>query len=130
MKYDFGFTSPSRLSLSAESSNAIPVRSRSSFRTASRGMCGNRAISVSTSSVRVPLTTGTYRCQTPLRCLTPLVRRLGLLGLLFALVPAPAFGQGTELMPGVTYEKIVQFTPHGAVTLHVLTAPRPGDQNG
>lgn len=33
-------------------------------------------------------------------------------------------------MPGVTYEKAVQFTPHGAVVLHVLTAPRPGDQNG
>ena len=34
------------------------------------------------------------------------------------------------LMPGVTYEKTVQFTPHGAVVVHVLTAPRPGDQNG
>ena len=33
-------------------------------------------------------------------------------------------------MPGVTYEKTVQFTPHGAVVIHVLTAPRPGDQNG
>ena len=33
-------------------------------------------------------------------------------------------------MPGVTYEKTVEFTPHGAVVIHVLTAPRPGDQNG
>ena len=33
-------------------------------------------------------------------------------------------------MPGVTYEQTVQFTPHGAVVLHVITAPRPGDQNG
>ncbi len=33
-------------------------------------------------------------------------------------------------MPGVTYEKAVQFTPHGAVVIHVLTAPRPGEANG
>src|SRR3982751_5211143 len=43
---------------------------------------------------------------------------------------APAHAQGTPLMPGVTYEKTVQFTPHGAVVLHVITAPRPGDQSG
>jgi hypothetical protein len=53
MKYDFGLTSPSRLSVSAESSNEIPVRRRSSLSTASRGMCGKRAISPSTWSVRV-----------------------------------------------------------------------------
>ena len=29
-------------------------------------------------------------------------------------------------MPGVTYRKTVQFTPHGPAVLHVLTAPRPG----
>ena len=29
-------------------------------------------------------------------------------------------------MPGVTYQKDVQFTPHGPVALHVLTAPKPG----
>jgi hypothetical protein len=28
-------------------------------------------------------------------------------------------------MPGVTYEKTVEFTPHGAVVVHVLTAPKP-----
>ena len=33
-----------------------------------------------------------------------------------------------ELMPGVTYEQTVQFTPHGPVVLHVITAPRPGDR--
>ena len=53
MKYDFGLTSPSRLSVSASSSNAMPVRSRSSFSTASRGMCGKRAMRSSTSPVRV-----------------------------------------------------------------------------
>ncbi|NUR75328.1 MAG: hypothetical protein HOQ28_03450 [Thermoleophilia bacterium] len=50
--------------------------------------------------------------------------------LLVAAFAGPAHAQGTPLMPGVTYEKTVQFTPHGAVALHVLTAPRPGDQNG
>src|SRR5436305_10103601 len=50
--------------------------------------------------------------------------------LLVAAFAAPAHAQGTQLMPGVTYERTVQFTPHGAVVLHVITAPRPGDQNG
>ena len=38
----------------------------------------------------------------------------------------PRAAQGTELMPGVTYERTVTFTPHGVVVLHVITAPRPG----
>jgi hypothetical protein len=60
-----------------------------------------------------------------------MLARVALLALLAALVaPAAAFGQGTELMPGVTYDRTVEFTPHGAVVLHVITAPRPGDQNG
>jgi hypothetical protein len=59
-----------------------------------------------------------------------MVRLAAAICLLTAVFAAPAQGQGTTLMPGVTYEKTVQFTPHGAVVLHVLTAPRPGDQNG
>ena len=47
-----------------------------------------------------------------------------------ALVLAPnAFASGTApglLMPGVTYTKRVQFTPHGPVVLNVITAPKPG----
>ncbi len=70
----------------------------------------------------MPVTLATYLLGNALRLLT--------LALLFALAAGPAYSQGTELMPGVTYEKIVQFTPHGAVALHVLTAPRPGDQGG
>ena len=49
-----------------------------------------------------------------------------LLGLFF--VPN-AFGQSSPpalLMPGVTYSKRVQFTPHGPVVLNVITAPKPG----
>ena len=40
-----------------------------------------------------------------------------------ALAQAPAPGL---LMPGVTYSKRVQFTPHGPVVLNVITAPKPG----
>ena len=57
-------------------------------------------------------------------------RRAAAICLLTAIFAAPAHAQGTTLLPGVTYEKGVQFTPHGAVVIHVLTAPRPGDQNG
>jgi exopolysaccharide biosynthesis protein len=49
-----------------------------------------------------------------------------LLGLFFApqaLAQGPAPGL---LMPGVTYSKRVQFTPHGPVVLNVITAPKPG----
>ena len=56
--------------------------------------------------------------------------RLLTVAVLLGLLAAPAYAQGTELVPGVTYEKIVQFTPHGDVALLVITAPRPGDQNG
>jgi exopolysaccharide biosynthesis protein len=59
-----------------------------------------------------------------------MLRSAAAICLLMASFAAPAHAQGTPLMPGVTYEKAVQFTPHGAVVIHVLTAPRPGDQNG
>jgi hypothetical protein len=59
-----------------------------------------------------------------------MLRRAAAICLLMAIFAAPAYAQGAPLMPGVTYEKTVQFTPHGAVVIHVLTAPRPGDQGG
>jgi hypothetical protein len=59
-----------------------------------------------------------------------MLRRAAAICLLLAIFATPAHAQGTPLMPGVTYEKTVEFTPHGAVVLHVLTAPRPGDQSG
>jgi hypothetical protein len=59
-----------------------------------------------------------------------MVCRAATMLLLTAILAAPAHAQAIELMPGVTYEKAVEFTPHGAVVLHVITAPRPGDQNG
>jgi hypothetical protein len=59
-----------------------------------------------------------------------MLRRAATAALLAAVLAAPAHAQPAQLLPGVTYEKTVQFTPHGAVVLHVLTAPRPGSQNG
>jgi hypothetical protein len=59
-----------------------------------------------------------------------MLRRVATFVLLTAVFAAPAHAQGAPLMPGVTYERTVEFTPHGAVVLHVITAPRPGDQNG
>jgi hypothetical protein len=48
-----------------------------------------------------------------------------LTGAFLALVfTAPAVAQ-TTLMPGVTYERGVQFTPHGPVAIHVVRGPRP-----
>ena len=46
----------------------------------------------------------------------------GLLALVWAL---PAGAQTRTLMPGVTYERAVQFTSHGPVALHVVVGPRP-----
>jgi exopolysaccharide biosynthesis protein len=52
------------------------------------------------------------------------------ISLLAGLFFAPhAFAQDSVpalLMPGVTYAKRVQFTPHGPVVLNVITAPQPG----
>jgi hypothetical protein len=39
--------------------------------------------------------------------------------------PAQAQAQATQLFPGTTYEKGIQFTPHGPVAIHVVRGPRP-----
>lgn len=60
-----------------------------------------------------------------------MLRRLLPIVLLLGVFASPAHAAGkAALMPGVTYERGVQFTPHGAVVIHVVTAPKPGDQNG
>src|SRR5262249_17378368 len=43
-----------------------------------------------------------------------------------ALLVLPAHAEPVELLPGVTYEQQVEFTPRGPVTLTIITAPRPG----
>jgi hypothetical protein len=55
-----------------------------------------------------------------------MLRAAAAICLLLAVFAVPVHAQVVELMPGVTYEKTVQFTPHGAVVLSVITAPRPG----
>ena len=55
-----------------------------------------------------------------------LLRRLAATLPAAALLVVPAHAQPVELMPGVTYEKQVQFTPRGPVALTVITAPAPG----
>ena len=52
--------------------------------------------------------------------------RILIAGALALLVAAPAAAAPRLLMPGVVYEKQVQFTSRGPVVIHVLTAPRPG----
>jgi len=57
------------------------------------------------------------------------VRRLAVLplaALAAALaLTAPAQAQTAQLLPNVTYETGVQFTPHGPVALHIVRGPRP-----
>jgi hypothetical protein len=54
-------------------------------------------------------------------------RRLLISALVAMVFAVPAHAQGkVTLMPGVTYEDGIQFTTHGPVAFHVLTAPRPG----
>ncbi len=54
-----------------------------------------------------------------------MLRKLLTGGLLALIVAAPAVAAPTTLMPGVTYERGVQFTPHGPVAIHIVRAPRP-----
>jgi Phosphodiester glycosidase/FlgD Ig-like domain len=52
----------------------------------------------------------------------------GLTILVWALVlaaPTPAQAAPSQLFPNVTYEKGIQFTPHGPVALHIVRGPRP-----
>jgi hypothetical protein len=54
------------------------------------------------------------------------LRKLVIAFLLAGLLAAPAAAKPVLLMPGVSYERSVQFTRHGPVVIHVLKAPRPG----
>jgi exopolysaccharide biosynthesis protein len=52
-----------------------------------------------------------------------------LLALVFAAPASPAGKESSDrslLMPGVTYTRQVQFTPHGPEVLHIINAPKPG----
>ena len=53
------------------------------------------------------------------------LRKAAITALLFAIFAAPAQAGRISLMPGVTYERQVRFTPNGPVVVHILRAPRP-----
>jgi hypothetical protein len=58
-----------------------------------------------------------------------LLRLLAALPVAALLLVSPASADApppAELMPGVTWERQVQLTPHGPVALTVITAPKPG----
>lgn len=60
-------------------------------------------------------------------------RRAAIVVLLALVAPAAARAQGDDrslLMPGVSYTRDVEFTPHGPVVIHILNAPRPGGLYG
>jgi hypothetical protein len=49
------------------------------------------------------------------------------IAVLFALtVASPAGARPVQMMPGVTYDRVLRWTPAGPVALYVITAPRPG----
>jgi hypothetical protein len=58
------------------------------------------------------------------------LRKFLAIGVLAAAVAGPAHTEAVPLMPGVTFERQVQFTPHGPVGLTVVTGPPPGAAGG
>ena len=49
-----------------------------------------------------------------------------LVAVLVALAVAPsAAARPTRLMPGVTYDRILRWTPAGPVTMHLVVATKP-----
>ena len=56
-----------------------------------------------------------------------LMSRKLLIAFLSALMVAPpAAARPVQMMPGVTYDRILRWTPAGPVALYVVTAPKPG----
>jgi hypothetical protein len=54
------------------------------------------------------------------------LRRVFIVVLLAGALAPPAVAAPRTLIPGLTYTRQVLFTPHGAVVVHVMVAPRPG----
>jgi len=50
---------------------------------------------------------------------------IAVLGVGLGASAAPVSAQVTQLFPGVTYEKSVEFTAHGPVAIRIVRAPRP-----
>jgi hypothetical protein len=54
-------------------------------------------------------------------------RKLPIAVLLMLIVASPAAARPIQVMPGVTYDRILRWTPAGPVALYVISAPKPGD---
>src|SRR5207244_12114559 len=55
-----------------------------------------------------------------------MLRTLAILLAALGAAAGPARAEPVELMPDVTFDRTVEFTPHGVVVLNVITMPRPG----
>jgi hypothetical protein len=55
-----------------------------------------------------------------------LLRSVVTTALLAGLFASPSPAKPVEVMPGVTYDRRVEFTAHGPKVIHVLIAPKPG----
>ena len=54
-------------------------------------------------------------------------RKVFIASILLALILAPSAGaRPVQMMPGVTYDRILQWTPSGPMVLYAITAPKPG----
>src|SRR5215218_9927353 len=113
---------PSTTSTSAPSCQSSGATTRCRGSSSGRTRCHSRG-SPTPEWRRTTSTNGSYPAE------RVVVRTLWI-SLLAALFFAPqALAQEPParlLMPGVTYSKRVQFTPHGPVVLNVITAPKPG----
>jgi exopolysaccharide biosynthesis protein len=58
-----------------------------------------------------------------------MLRRVAVITVLAGMLAVPAAAapiRGQTLMPGVIYSRQVEFTAHGPVVVHILSAPKPG----
>ena len=55
-----------------------------------------------------------------------MLRPLAILLVAAGAAAGPSRADPVELMPNVTFERTVEFTPHGVVVLNVITAPQAG----
>ncbi len=67
-----------------------------------------------------------FRFRVPLACWPFVLRKAVIAGVIAAVFAAPAHAGPVPLMPGVSYERQVRFTPRGAAVVHVMRGPKPG----
>jgi hypothetical protein len=55
-----------------------------------------------------------------------MLRKLLIAVILTLIVASPAAASPVQVLPGVTYDRILRWTPAGPLALYVITAPKPG----